>query len=329
MTRPHLAAGRLCRALLVLSIGAGGALIGCEPEPPPVRSASVAPRAGVVVEPDEIRIGDTAWVEIAVVTPPDHRVSPLEAPGDLPGFWLIEAEALPLQRDPSRWVHRTRFHVRARETGSFSWPAGSARVETPSGEEIVLEIDGRPLEVIEGSPEFAGRVEPFSFRAPPRQSRPVGFAVPALLGAAATLAVLGLLVLVRAVRARRGEGETIGTSRSAPWRAASAAIEAALASADEDPVAAADAASAALRVYVTRRYGAPAECSTTEELAAMTPPFALGSRWPELLRLLRGLDAARFRPDAASNPVERSELGATLRAAQRLLAGFAPHEPSP
>jgi hypothetical protein len=66
-----------------------------------------------------------------------------------------------------------------------------------------------------------------------------------------------------------------------------------------------------------------AETATTEELAAREPPLGASKRWPELLRLLRALDGFRFRP-VAEDPLERDELSATLRAAQRFIGESAP-----
>lgn len=312
--------GRAVRAWLALAAWLWVACAGEEADPG--RRAPVALRAGVVIEPDVIRIGDTAWVEIAVVTPPDYGVRPLEAPAALPGFWVLGAEALPLERSPGRWVHRTRFHVRARETGSFEWPAQTAWVEGPEGATVALPVDARPLHVVEVSPEFTARAEPFSFRAPTAPRAPGGFALPALVGAAATLAALGLVALVRFARRRGATAPAPGPTGAGggPWRAAQAALETALAEVEGDAVGAADAGSGALRLFVGRRYGIPAEFRTTEELAALEPPFALGTRWPELIRLLQTFDRVRFRPGAAGDPVERAELGAALRAAQAFVA---------
>jgi hypothetical protein len=299
--------------------------VACDRAPEePAEPVPVAPRAGAVIEPPDLRIGDVAVVDVAVVVPPGHRVQPLPAPERVPGLWILEAEELPVERGPSHHVHRTRFKVRARETGEFTWPAQVAVVETPTGERLEVESMERPVRIHEVTGDFAGRREPFSFRAPPEARRDQGFALPALLGAGGTALALALLALVRRVR-RRPLAPPVRAPHETSWRATQAALEAALERIGADPVAAADAASAAIRVYVSRRYGAVAETATTEELAAREPPLGAGSRWPELLRLLRALDAFRFRSGASGDPLECRELAATLRAAQRFVSEAAPH----
>lgn len=310
-------------ALAALLIAASG----CESaDDAPAPAAPVSPRVGAVIEPPDLHIGDIARVEVAVVVPPGHRVRPIPAPNHVPGLWILEAEELPVERTTAHQVHRTRFKVRARETGEFRWPAQSAVVETPSGERLELESAERPFRIHEVTHEFPGRLEPFSFRAPRANARERGFALPALLGASGTLLALALAAWVRHVRRRPPAIATATPARVPSWRATQAALEAAMDRLDEDPVAAANAASAALRVHVTRRWAAAAETATTEELAAGTAPLGASKRWPELLRLLRALDGFRFRP-VAGDPLERDELAATLRAAQRFVGESAPPEP--
>ena len=312
---------RLASALAaLLLIGA------CErSEPVPGVPAPVSPRAGTVIEPPDLRIGDVANVEVAVVVPPDHRVRPIPAPERVPGLWILEAEEVPVERHASHHVHRTRFKVRARKTGETRWPAMTAVAESPDGELIELESAERPLRIHEVTSELSGRREPFSFRAPREPRREGGFAVPALFGAGGTLLALALITAVRRIRNRPSAPPPGPSVRESSWRATQAALEAARDRVPEDPVAAADAASAALRAYVTRRWAAGAETATTEELAAREPPLGTSSRWPELLRLLRALDGFRFRP-VADEPLERDELAATLRDAQRFVAEAAPPE---
>lgn len=304
-------------ALMWVSLACGEA----REAPPEV--ASVTPRAGAVIEPPDLYIGDVAQVEVAVVVPPGHRVQPIPAPTRVPGLWILEAEELPVERTASHHVYRTRFKVRARETGEYSWPTQIAVVETPSGERLELETSVRPLRIHEVKGEFPGRREPFSFRAPSANSREGGFALPALLGAVGTLLALVLGAWVRRVRNRPPAGAGERSPALPSWRATQAALEAAVDRLETNPVAAANAASAALRIYVARRYASAAETATTEELAAEPAPPGASKRWPELLRLLRALDGFRFRC-VAEDPLERDELSATLRAAQRFVSEPAP-----
>ncbi|MDH3685249.1 MAG: hypothetical protein OEP95_03440 [Myxococcales bacterium] len=270
-----------------------------------------------MIEPPELRIGDVARVEVAIVVPPGHRVQPIPAPDRVPGLWILEAEELPVERTAAHHVHRTRFKVRARETGEFAWPAQTAIVETPTGERLELVSALRPLVIQEVTGEFPGRREPFSFRAPASKTRGGGFALPALLGAGGTLLALALVGWVRRVRNRPPAVPAAALAVSSS-RATQAALEAALDRLADDPVSAANAASAALRVHVAQRYAAPARTATTEELARNEAPPGARKRWPELLRLLRALDGFRFRA-VAEDRLERDELSATLRDAQRFV----------
>jgi hypothetical protein len=307
----------------VLALGASA---GCErPPDAPTPAAPVSPRAGAVVEPPDLHIGDVARVVVAVVVPPGHRVRPIPAPDRVPGLWILEAEELPVERSESHEVHRTRFKVRARETGEFRWPAQTAFVETPTGERLELESAERPLRIHEVTDEFADRREPFSFRAPPAKTREHGLALPALLGAGGTLLAVALVAWVRRVRSRPPPVAHVAAGSVPSWRASQAALEAAAERLADDPVAAANAASAALRVYVARRYATSAETATTEELAAGGAPLGASKRWPEFVRLLRALDDFRFRKQGDDVP-ERDELSATLRAAQRFVGESAPAE---
>ena len=57
-------------------------------------------RGGVVIEPDRLAIGQTATVEIAVVTPPEHRVRPVAAPGPRLIWLVVEPERDDYLLDP-------------------------------------------------------------------------------------------------------------------------------------------------------------------------------------------------------------------------------------
>jgi len=280
---------------------------------------------GVVIEPPEIRIGDTARLDVVVVTPPGHHVEPIEAPDAPAGFWILDAETPTVARDPHRWIHTTRFRLRARATGSHSWPASEARIGAPDGSEHVLAIAARPLEVIEVSRERPGQSRPFSFRTPAPARPPGGFLAPALFGAGLALAGVGLFVLVRRARQHERPGAERQEPAPAPWRGTQALLAAALARVDEDPAAAADAASLGLRHFVGERYRTAAAVSTTEELSGTEPPFAMTTRWPGFIQILRSLDGARFRPDPRS-PGHADAIRAAIRDGQRLVAESAPQE---
>lgn len=322
MTRRH--------ALAALALAAAGLGWGCAEPPPGEGTPPTAPltvRGAVLVEPPRLAIGDVAVVEVAVVTPPEHRVRPIAPPETLPGLWLLDVETPPASHESGRWVHRTHFRVRARETGSFAWPAHQVQIERPDGGTLELLLEAHPIEVESVAREMPGRVEPFGLRGPPeRAPHPGGFWGPALFGALTALAVVGLIHLAR----RERTGPPLADAGAAPddnlrsgdWQAAMADLAAAGEDAERSPAAAADRVSAALRGFVTRRFGLRADALTTEELAGTNPPFAMTTRWPPLVALLARLDALRFRSDP--EPDAAGELRACAAEARQLLAAYAP-----
>lgn len=306
--------------------GVGLALAACggegESGPPP---APLGLQGNVVVEPPTLRIGQTAAVEVVVVTPPDHSVPPAVVPDALPGLWVLEVEPLPTQRDARRWIHRTRFLVRARATGRFTWPAQTVRVErTGSDEDVELVLPERALEVVEVAGEWPDRLEPFGFRSGPPPASARGVLVPALAGAGATLAAVGLVLLVRRVRRSAvHEGARSEEDDRGAWRGAQATLVAAEERAGREPGEAASMASAALRHYLTKRFRAAADTATTEELTEREAPWGLARSWPRIVMLLGRLDAVRFRPrDAAAGGEE--EVRAAIREARTLLGETPP-----
>jgi hypothetical protein len=273
------------------------------------------------MEPPRIGIGETAFVEVAVVTPPDHRVAPVPTPENLEGFWILGAEAPSVERHANRWVHRTRFQIRAHQTGSFTWPAERLEVEAPDGTRSTVEIAERPLVVEEVSEEFPGRQTFFPLRTPQPPRRSQGALLPAAVGALFALAGVGLVMLVRRVRGGRADAASESAPEDpTPWQRARTALADASATAPSDPHRAADMASGALRLYVSRRSRIPATTKTTQELEETEPPHALADRWPDLLGLLRALDEVRFLPgDRLGDARARAQVAAAIREAQALM----------
>ena len=279
-------------AALALAAACGG---GSDAAGRPTAPAGLS--GGIVIEPPLLEIGETARVEIAVVTPPEHRVAPLAPPEGLEGVWVLASETPRVERSAGRWVHRLGYQVRARATGHFAWPAQQVSVTAPDGSDATLDLEERPFEVAEVTPEYPEQEGFFSYRAPGPEERAGGSWLPALAGSLATLALLGLVALVRRVRGRNAALAAAGGLLAPPaGRAAQAALAGAAELAREDAVRAGDMASAALRLYAARRFGLPALVSTTEELVRLVPASGLAARrWPELLPLLRTLDGVRFR----------------------------------
>ncbi len=279
-----------------------------QPAPQPVApGAPPSPQASWVLEPPRIRVGDVAALELVVVTPPDHRVRPVAPPADVKGFWLLGSEALPVEREPTRWVHRTRLRIRARELGVFLWPAVQVEIDGPDGAHAVLDVPGHTLEVTSVLPDHAGRSTPFGLRSPGALGRGGSPLRAALVGAALALSAVGLVVLVRRERARRRElADAAAGAGPTPDRAAFDEAIAALAVAanDADVRRAADRAARALKRYAALRFGAATFAATTPELRAESPPFAMRSRWPSFVSLLEALDARRFPPDPEAASAE-------------------------
>jgi len=284
---------------LLLSAFLGG-LLGCQGEPSDARyAASPTPRATLVLEPPRIGVGQVAELELAVVTPPGHTPRPFSPPSELPGLWLLGADRLPVEKQATRWVHRTRLRVRARASGRFVWPASTLEVEAPDGSVSALAVAEVPIEVVSILPDYPDRFTTFGVRRPPPAARRSGSVWgPAAAGALAALAGVGLVALARR---RRGSAQDAPADPGAarvepPWNLAREDLAVARESAARDPFAGAHATAVALRRYLARRFGADAIGRTSEELAAATPPFGARSRWPAFVAILRGLDEFRFLP---------------------------------
>jgi hypothetical protein len=319
------------RPLALLAAGAA-ALAGCRAEPAPSAAVPPAPRAALLLEPPRIGVGQVAELELAVVTPPGFVPRPWAPPGELPGIWVLASQALPVEKEPARWIHRTRVRLRAQALGTHVWPGGSVELVGPGGEEARADYAELPLEVASIVPELPGRGAPFGVRVPALGDvgpRPVWG--PAAAGALAALACVGLVALAR--RRRRAAREPAAAPAAPtppPWQLAAAELAAARERAGRgERFAAAHAAARALRSYAERRFGAEALARTSEELACARPPFAATSRWPALVALLRELDALRFLPehDAAAREALGARLEALLAGAEAFVADSTPDGP--
>jgi hypothetical protein len=300
---------RLCRlaarmTLLQVAVALGIVLPGLEAAGARGPEAAAIPAqlsATVVIEPPRIEIGDPFQVEIAVVTPPDHAVSPAPVPKATPGLWILDAERPSVERQPGRWIHRQRFRARARATGPFTWPALEIGVAAPDGEKRVVQVPERPFVVsslLDAHPEQRGF---FSYRAPRLEAAGErGPWLPALLGALLALGGVALFSWVRRARLAAAAAAQALAAAPAAVDAAAAAREALRRAAGHaDPVRAADLASVALRDWAAERARTPAlRAATAEELAARPPPFLLATRWPAFVAALHEFDALRFPPRA-------------------------------
>jgi len=300
-----------------------GLACGAEHEAPP--GPPTAPHGTVVIEPNELRVGDLLWIDVTVVTPPDHRVRPIDLADPGEALWLLDAEPLPVRRDGERWTHVTRVRARVKQApGEYAWPAQTVEVESPDGKLVRLELEAREFRVGSVAASLPDRLEPFGLRTPaPAGSRPSGLSA-ALLGSAATLLALAGWWLARRRRAaRRGRRAAPAPDAAPAWVCAHAELEAALTGLEADPDAAADRAARALRRYVQRRTRRPVESLTTEEIAAQRPPGRLRSGWPRLVELLRRLDALRF-PGGLAREEGRAALRDLLEDARRFVSDSIP-----
>lgn len=304
---------------LALSIACSG-----ESATPSAPVTSVAKQAVVVIEPPKLRVGDVAVIEVAVVTPPGHTVHPVKPPPSVPGLWLLDAEALPIEVNGARQVQRTRIRVRAREAGSHAWPAQRVEIEDARGTREELVAEARPFEVVSVLPNFSERVEPFSYRLPSAERDRVAPLWAAAAGSLATFALLGAIALLRRARRLSRERAAIAAQIAAtkPWIEALAALDAARAT--QDWRDAGGVGARALRRYVARRFELAAESLTSEEFAAVAQPFGAGSRWPAALECLRDFDAERFRAQSDANA--EAQVRAALDAAQRFVEASIPAE---
>jgi len=315
----------MMRAAAFAAIAAALGAVGCGDAHPPETPAPALPRAALVLEPPRIGVGEVATLEIAVAAPPGHAVRPLALPDPPAGLWILGVDALPVEQEATRWLHRTRVRLRARETGGVTWPGGVAEIEAPDGSLASVAIEPLAIEVSSVAPEFPERSLPFGVREPPEAD---GSGGGALSGAAvgATLAFLGVAAarLLARRRARRGSLATAPATDAAPeppWKEGRATLARARALAPADPFAASDLAARALRRYAERRFAIGALASTSEELAASPAPFAATTRWPILIAALRDLDAHRFRPRDDQEARTSLALGITgaIAAAERFV----------
>ena len=103
-------------------------------------------RAVLALEPDVLHVGEVVSVEVLVVAPPSHRVSPVPT-RSIEGVALLGVQALAPQKSPHRWTHRTRFRIRAESVGTFEWPALEIDSEPDQGDSYTLELPARSFEV--------------------------------------------------------------------------------------------------------------------------------------------------------------------------------------
>lgn len=302
--------------------------LACSEAPPAERPPAVAtPSATLILEPPHLEIGETATLEVAIAVPPGTRVGPVPTPDASPGLWVLGVDGPFAEHSPQRDVYRTRFRIRARETGSFTWPTSQVQITLPGRGEQVLEIPARSFRVHSVLRDVPDQLTFFSYRAPAflgegRES--TGVVLPALVGAALALAGVALIALVRRARAARDATKLEHVPANTPWLPARAALASATEIAEQDPVRGAFMASAALRSFVDQRFRTRITRATSEELRERKVPFLLTTRWQCLLELLERLDALRFPPLAEDRPAAVNALKSVIEETQAFVADATP-----
>lgn len=316
------ARSRLQRAGLAF---AAALALACSQEAPRY-GAPAQERAALVLEPPQVALGDVADLVVSVVTRPGARIAPVDPPGSIPGFWLVEREELPVEKEPARWIHRTRLRIRAVEVGHFEFPGGEVRGENEQGEAFSVRYEPLALEVLSSLSDGPERRTPFGVRRLPAPR--VGGTSAALAFGAGAVVALGAVGVVSLARRRRSLRAVVAAPTAAPsapaWVIATSALDDAEALRESDPRGALDAAARALRRYAEARFGADAPARSVEELRAATPPFLMTTRWSAFVSLLASLDPARFAlwPDAER--AAQAERG--LRAARDFVDETTPPE---
>ncbi len=322
--RLRLAARRLRRLALTFArlLFVGATLAACAAEEP--SGAPTGTRVLLAAEPPRLHVGEVGELEVVVITPPDHGVRPLEPPKDVAGLWILDAERLPVEREPARWIHRTRLRVRPHQLGTLRWPAGQVEIEAPDGSVEARAWEPLELEVLSVRPEHPDRLTAYGVRPAPPEPPRVGALAAAAVGAA--LALSGVALVGWARRRRPQAADSAAAHREPPWVEARRELTRAHSALARQPREAAHGAARLLRRYAAARFGADCVARTAEELASAQGPFSLTTRWPGFVALVGELDDLRFRPECAeaARPALRARVESLLEAAERFVAETTP-----
>jgi len=341
-SRPTRGRASALRRAAVAPLLIGCALLGCGPEASETPAsaalssstasapfAPTRPAATRVMEPPILGLGDVAVAELAVVTPAGARVLP-QHQKEVEGLWLLDREEDVQEVGAGRWLHRTRFRVRAREVGLHEWPAGSIEIENADGDAERIEVPALQFEVASTVAALPARDRPFGPLGV--DARGGGFSAGSFAaGAAAAATCLALVGLARRRRAAKenDSSSAVGTAASPDVgidldEYTRREIERIRAGAGDDALVAANRASVLLRGYVEQRFRVEALHKTREQLAEIHVPLAAKRSWPELMRILRNLDELRFRPAHGAPSQSLASLEACLRDIETFAAARKP-----
>ncbi|HTO69034.1 MAG TPA: hypothetical protein VMR31_04165 [Myxococcota bacterium] len=272
-------------AVLVLACGRG--------EPP-----SLGIGARVTLDRSETRVGDPVGVTVEIETPPGYSVQAPPPPAGGP-FASESLQLVPPIEVPGGLRHHVLWIVRAREVGDQALPWLDVPLVRPDGSVQPLHVGGVPLEVRSVKAELPERAAVFDIRmAPPQKPLPLWVWL-----AGAALLALGWAG-ARAVRARARAVELRAAQLAAAGRAALDALD----GVEREPDARKRAARvrAALLGFVAGRWRIETHAATPAELPADVDG--------EIVRILAGLDAARF----GAAPVAGAIAGLAERARERV-----------
>ena len=254
--------------------------------------------ARVTLDRSETRVGDPVGVTVEIETPAGYSLQAPPPPASGP-FASDSLQLVPPIEVPGGLRHHVLWTVRAREVGDQTLPWIDIPLVRPDGNVEPLRVGGVPLEVRSVRAEMPERAAVFDIRvAPPQQPIPLwawGIAAAALASGVAG---------VRALRARSRAAQARAGRIAAAGREALALLD----GAESEP----DARGLALRVraallgFVARSWRIDARAATPGELPAEVDG--------ELVRILGGLDAARFAP----RPARAAVTGLAERARERV-----------
>lgn len=259
---------RACLAAAALALGACGR--GDVP--------SLGIGARVTLDRSETRVGDPVGITVEVETPPGYSVQAPPAPSG-EAFASDSVELVEPIAVPGGLRHHLLWTVRAREVGDQSLPWIDIPLVRPDGNVQPLRVGGVPLEVLSVKADLPERAVVFDIRAaPPRRL------IPPWVWLLAALAVAGAVAGSRALRRRARAAQALAGRVQAAADDALALLDGV--EGESDPRSFAARVRVALLRFVESRWSVKTAAVTPGELPAEVDG--------DIVRILGGLDAARF-----------------------------------
>ena len=277
-----------------LALAALAAALGCGRADPPALGIG----ARVALDRSETRVGDPVGVTVEIETPAGYSLQAPPPPASGP-FASESLQLVPPIEIPGGLRHHVLWTVRAREVGDQALPWIDIPLVRPDGSVEPLRVGGVPLEVRSVRAEMPERAAVFDIRVAPPQ-KPIPLWVWLLGALAGILAVAG----VRTLRARARAAEVRAGRIAAAGREALALLDGVEGESDARGLAL--SVRAALLGFVERSWRVETRAATPAELPAEVDG--------EIVRILAGLDAARF----AARPALAAVGGLVERARERV-----------